>query len=140
MSFADLRQKVIQAHCLNTARFAEAVQIGAPDDSETLLNVRAKIEHEQAGPQRGSGAASTNEQRRGTFDERERIKVTVSRDASWQFAYPQRPQPATVLYRAAAIDADRRPFTFRGEVVYEGDQHAVYFFERPRRFGQGRGS
>ena len=38
-----------------------------------------------------------------------------------------------------SIDADRRPFTYRGEILFEGDQHAVYVFERARRAVQGKG-
>lgn len=140
MSFAQLRQTVLQAHCLGTDRFAEDVEMDGEDGN--AKTVRAKIEHEQAGPRsssRGVRAAGRMEQR-GTFDERERIRVTVSRDPTFAKAYPSRPQPATALYRAEAIDVDRRPFTFLGEVVFEGDQHACYIFERPRRTAQGRES
>lgn len=141
MTFADLRQRCLQAHTLNPAYFGEEVEISDPEDPELLVTVRVKIEHEQVSsiPANRRTSDSGNEQRRGTFDERERIRVTVSRDANWPYAYPQRPQPAARLLRAEARDSDRRPFVFRGEVVYEGDQHAVYSFERPRRIGQGRG-
>jgi hypothetical protein len=138
VSFADLRQTVLQAHCLNTAYFAEMVQIGAPDDSDTLLNVRAKCEDVPQWMNRNTDGQ--NEARRGTFDQREWLRVTVSRDPNQANSYPSRPQPATPLYRAAARDGDRRPFTFRNNIVFEGDQHAVYIFERPRRVGQGKGA
>lgn len=136
MSFAQLRQTVLRAHALSTDRFAEDVElIDAGADART---VRVKITHEQAGPRRGSRQAASDNQR-GTFDERERIEVYCSRDASWEYAIATRPQPACELRRAEAIDADTRPFTFLGAVIHEGDQDAVYVFERPRRVIQGRG-
>jgi len=139
MSFAALRQRVVQAHLVNLARFGETVQIGAPDDAGNLLEVRVKIEHDTLLNRKGNTmAGSGNESRQSTLDERERIQVTVSRDPAWPYAYPRRPAPATALYRSEARDVDRRPFTFRGEIVYEGDQHAVYVFERPRRVVQGK--
>jgi hypothetical protein len=136
VSFATLRQTVLRAHALSTDRFAEDVElIDAGADART---VRVKITHEQSGPRKGSRQAASDQQR-GTFDERERIEVLCSRDASWEAAIATRPQPACELRRAEAVDADTRPFTFVGEVIYEGDQHAVYLFERPRRVIQGRG-
>ena len=139
MSFAELRQTVLQGYALSTDYFAEDVEMGAPDDSGELLSVRVKIDTLYE-TRRGLGSNPANEARRGTLDERQRIKVTLSRDASWSRAYPGRPQLGTPLYRAEARDADRRPYTFRGEVAYEGDQHAVYVFERPRRVTQGAGN
>lgn len=137
MSFADLRQTVLQAHSLGTDRFAELVDLTIGGETRT---VRVKITHEQAGPRKGMRtAAATSAGDRGTFDERERIEVFVSRSATWEYAVSTRPQPADRLVRNEAIDADQRPYTFGGEVIYEGDQHAVYVFERPRRVVQGRG-
>jgi hypothetical protein len=137
MSFAELRQTVLQAHTLSLDYFGEQVEIDAQDGSEGLVTATVKIEHEEWRPARRTGA---DDQRQGTFDERERIRVTVSRDPTFEGAYQSRPLPACRLYRAAAIDADRRPFTYRGEVAYEGAQHAVYLFERPRRAAQGKGA
>jgi hypothetical protein len=140
MTFAALRQTVLQAHCLASDRFAETVQIGAAENPEQLQDVTAKVEHEQLGPRSGRRTNGPgNELLGGTLDERERIRVTVSRDPLFAGSYVSRPPPATPLYRAAAVDADRRPFTFRGEVLFEGDQHAVYIFERARRSVQGKG-
>jgi hypothetical protein len=137
MSFADLRQTVIQGHALNPAYFGELVQIAAPDDSGTLLDVAAKVE--AVPPWMRRGTDGDNEGRRGTVDQRDWLRVTVSRNSQFANNYQHRPQPATELYRSEARDPDRRPFTFRGMIVYEGDQHAVYIFERPRRVAQGRG-
>lgn len=137
MSFAALRQTVLKAHALSTDRFAETVEL---TDGGATRQVRAKITHEQSGPRMGMRAAAASDLRRGgTFDERERIEVTVSRDADWEYSLPQRPAPAAQLLRSSTLDADRRPFVFAGEVIFEGDQHAVYVFERPRRVVQGRG-
>jgi hypothetical protein len=135
MTFAALRQTVLRAHALSTDRFAETVELTTAAET---LQVRAKITHRQLGPRGGARSAMPGEDRRGTYDEREQIEVLVSRDASWEFALPTRPQPTDGLRRAVAIDPDQRPFTFRGEVIHEGDQHAVYVFERPRRIGQGK--
>lgn len=142
MSFAALRQTVLRAHCLGSDRFAEDVQMTAADAAggDDLVSVRAKIQHESYGPSRRFGTGVRNEQRLGTSDERERIEVTVSRDATYARSYVSRPPLACCLYRAEARDPDRRPFTFRGEVLFEGDQHAVYVFERTRRGVQGKGS
>lgn len=137
MTFAELRQTVLQQHTLSTDFFGEEVQIDAQDGSGTLVSATVLVEHEEWRPARRTGA---DDQRQGTFDERERIRVTVSRDANFAGAYQSRPLPACRLFRAESIDADRRPFTYRGEVAYEGDQHAVYLFERPRRAAQGKGS
>lgn len=140
MSFAALRQTVLQAHCLSSDRFGETVQIGAPANPDELQDAVAKIEHEQLGPRSGRRTNGPgNELLGGTLDARERIRVTLSRDAMFAGGYTSRPAPACPLYRAAAVDADRRPFTFRGEVLFEGDQHAVYVFERASRSVQGKG-
>jgi hypothetical protein len=137
MTFATLRQKVLQSHVLNASRFGEEVELGAPDGSGELLSVRALIEHDVY---RAARRLGSSDQMQGTFDERERIRVTLSRDVTWGLAYPSRPPTACPLHRSEEVDADRRPFTFRGDVVHEGDQHAVYIFERPRRAVQGKGT
>jgi hypothetical protein len=137
MSFAALRQTVLQAHALSSERFGELVQIGSPGDDATLIDVAAKCEVVPPWMRRSGG--NDNDRRQGTLDEREWLKVTVSRDPAFANAYPTRPQPTASLYRDATKDADRRPYTFRGEVVFEGDQHAVYIFERVRKVAQGRG-
>jgi len=135
MTFAALRQTVLRAHALSTDRFAEPVDFTTAAETR---EVRAKITHRALGPRGGTRSAMPGQDSRGTYDEREQIEVMVSRDASWEFALPTRPQPTDGLRRAIAIDPDQRPFTFRGEVIHEGDQHAVYVFERPRRIGQGK--
>lgn len=135
MTFAALRQTVLRAHALSTERFAETVELTTATETR---EVRAKVTHRQLGPRGATRSAMPGEDRRGTYDEREQIEVMVSRDASWAFSLPTRPQPTEELRRGVTIDADQRPFTFRGEVLFEGDQHAVYVFERPRRIGQGK--
>lgn len=135
MSFAAQRQTALQGGPLSTRFFGETVEF-TPLGGEAQ-DVLAKITHEQAGPQSGS-RSSTPPARPGTVDELERILVTVSRNAAQTGSLPTRPSPGDNLVRAEAVDADRRPFAFAGEVQFEGDQHAVYVFQRPRRFVQGR--
>jgi hypothetical protein len=136
MSFADLRQTVLAAHTLSTDYFGELVTIDAPDDSGTQLTAAVKIEAVPPWTPRMSGG--NNDRRHGTLGEREWLRVTLNRNPLAANCYPGRPQLAAALYRAKARDADRRPFTFRGEIVFEGDQHAVYIFERPRIGSQGK--
>lgn len=135
MSFAELRQTVLQHHMLSTAYFAEDLEYTT---ATATLAVRGKVIHRQQGPRGGTRSPMPGEDRRGTYDEREQIEVDVSRDPAWEYSMPRRPQATEELRRAEAIDPDRRPFTFRGEVMFEGDQHAVYVFERPRRIAQGK--
>jgi hypothetical protein len=137
MTFADLRQTVVKNFALSADFFGETVQIDSPDDSDTPLEVNVKLE--AVPPWMRRATDGLNEQRRGTIDEREWLRVMFSRNADDVNAYPTRPAIACKLVRDSARDPDPRPYTFRGEVVYEGDQHAVYIFERPRRFSQGRG-
>lgn len=134
MSFAELRQSVLQAHSLSTDRFAEDVTLVDPADAESTA--RAKITQAQLGELTGTRQIPT--QLEQTYDEMEVIKVLVSRDSSWEFGVPTRPQPGSGLRRDASRDADQRLFSFTGEVEFEGDQHAVYFYQRPRRVVQGR--
>lgn len=138
MSFAELRQTVLEHHALSTEYFAEEGQVGAPDDSRDLMTVVFKVDTFYE-TRRGLGANPANESRRGTMHERERIKVTWSRNPATAKSYPGRPQIGTVLYRPEPKDKNRNPFTFRGEVAYEDDQEATYVFERPRVVSQGAG-
>jgi hypothetical protein len=134
MSFAALRQKCLQAHALGNDRYAEDLTLTSTDGEERV--VRAKVTHSQIGsPGTGKTAGAMLE---STFEELERIEVLVSRDVSYAKSLPTRPQPGTGLNRDESLDDDGRPFSFAGEVVYEGDQHAVYIFQRPRRIVQGR--
>jgi hypothetical protein len=138
MSFADLRQTVLASHVLSTDWFGELVEVDAPDDSAAKLSVAAKIESVPPYIRRGD-ADGRNEGRRGTIDEREWIQVTFNRNALAANSYPGRPQIACALKRGDDRDPDPRPYTFRGQIVFEGDQRSTYIFERPRRAAQGRG-
>lgn len=127
MTFAELRQTVLQAHALGEDRFAEDVTVGS-------RTVRAKIAHEsllQSGKPR---PANTGTQ---TVSEFERILVTVSRDSSYEKSLPTRPQPGEQLLRGSDRDATQVPYIYAGDIEFEGDQHATYFFQRPRRTVQG---
>ncbi len=134
MTFASLRQAVLQAHALSGDLFAEDVELTSGGGVRT---VRAKVTHQQTGP-RPSARGAAGEVAAGGFDERERIEVLVSRDPTFARSLPTRPQPGDKLQRSETRDSDRRAFAFAGDVVFEGDQHAVYVFERPRRVAQGK--
>lgn len=140
MTFAAIRQAALQAGALSSDLFAETVTITSPVEGEDPISVRAKIEHEDMTRRRRGGTGSGNESIQNTLDERERICVVLSRDVLFSGSYPSRPPPAASLCRAEARDPDRRPFVFRGEILFEGDQHARYIFERPRRVSQGKGN
>lgn len=145
MSFAALRQAVLQGGALSSDLFAEDVTIQEPGDEAEEVTVRVKLEHDDMIRRRRGGTASGNESIAMTVDTRDRVVVTLSRDASWEFAYPQRPAVGAKLVRAESRDprdgeGNPRPYAYRGEVVFEGDQHAVYVFERPRRITQGKGN
>jgi hypothetical protein len=132
MTFAELRQAVLQGGALNPDFFAEEATIQVPGIAQGLT-VRCKITHTQATTARGPQIDND-----GSLDEYERIAVLVSRDPSQPLSLPQKPAVGTHLFRSVSRDTDRRPFAFSGEVQFEGDQHAVYVFARPRRVAQGR--
>lgn len=127
MTFAEHRHRVYQATVLSLDFFAEAVEIGG-------RAVRAKIAYES---QLARGKAGKGNEQQRTVDENDRILVSVSRDASWEFGLPTRPRQGTALRRAVERDPDVRPFQFQGEVEFEGDVSACYIFQRPRRNAQG---
>lgn len=153
MSFAELRQTCLQGGALSSDQFAENVTITEPTEGAEPATPRVKIEHDDMIRRRRGGTASGNESMQMTFDTRERIRVTVSRNPNWMsddvvpvlLSYPTRPLVGATLLRSEARDpageSDKpRAFAFRGEIVFEADQHAVYMFERPRRFAQGKGN
>lgn len=131
MTFAALRQTVLQAGALSTSFFAEVVEFTAATGE--ISEITVKITHEQLNPKPARSRDGNN------VDELERILVLVSRDSEYAGgAMITKPNPGEQLRRSEARDADRRPFAFAGEVSFEGDQHAVYVFQRPRRYVQGR--
>ena len=127
VTFAELRQTVLTSHSLGEDRFAEDVEIGS-------RTVRAKVTHES--PLQSGKPKPTNSGTQ-TVAEFERVMVLVCRVATAEKSLPQRPQPGETLFRAADRDPDTRPFQFAGDVEFEGDVHAVYYFQRPRRVVQG---
>lgn len=135
-----MRQTVLQNGTL--AFYGELVDFARRGGSTS--SPRVKITHRQSGPQSDS-RRQAGPQRQNTIDELEQIEVTVSRDPTYVddagtcLAMTEKPDPGDTLCRAVARDSDRRPFMFSGEIVFEGDQHAVYVFQRPRRFAQGGG-
>lgn len=135
MTFATMRQTVLQKGAL--AFFGELVDFTRRSGQTSSLT--AKISHRQSGAQ-ADGRRQAGPQRNNTIDELEQIEVLVSRDTTYSGgAMTDKPDPGDTLCRSIARDADRRPFMFSGEIVFEGDQHAVYVFQRPRRFAQGGG-
>lgn len=135
MTFADVRKAVLNACALSTDFWAETVEIVDGDSSRTCT---VKVEHEQLGKriQTAGGNQVPSDQ---TLDELERIRVTFSRDPNFAGGgMPRKPNVGSGLLRSSDRDSDRRPFAFAGEVDFEGDQHAVYIYQRTRRVSQGR--
>lgn len=118
---------MLVANALGEDRFAEDVEIGS-------RTVRAKITHESLLQTGKPTPRNTGTQ---TVSEHERIMVLVSRVATYEKSLPERPQPGDSLVRAVDRDPDRRPFQFAGDIEFEGDVHAVYYFQRKRRVSQG---
>jgi hypothetical protein len=143
MTFAQLRQTAMQLGALNSELFAEDVQVQV---SGTFKPVRALCSIIGVNDSQGRLVGATGVfPQAGTFDDTERLRVFVSRDPSFTpagYAAPgsltRTPQVGDQLMRAAAKDANRRPFVYRGEKQWESDQAAVYIFERPTREIQGR--
>lgn len=134
MTFASLRQTILQKNTLSTAFFGEVATLTRL--SGVSGEVQVKVAHRQQGPRGGRRQAGP--MRTSTVDELEEIEVLFTRDASFAGGgLARKPDPGDQFLRAAARDADRRPFVFAGEVVFEGDQHAVYVFQRPRRMVGG---
>jgi hypothetical protein len=142
MTFAQLRQKALQAGVLNSALFAEDVQIQV---NGTFKQIRAKVEVVGLNDSLGRLVGATGIlPKGGTFDDKTRLRVTVSRDPNFTpagYSAPgsltRTPQEGDQLIRAAAVDPNRRVLVFRGETEQESDQMAVYIFERPTRVIQG---
>lgn len=133
MSFATLRQTVLQKGVL--AFYGESASFARRGGMS--VNVTVKIAHRQSGPQ-SDGRRQAGPVRSNTVDELEVIEVTFSRDSTYTGgALTDKPDPGDTLQRLATRDSDRRPFVFAGEVMFEGDQHAVYVFQRPRRMVAG---
>lgn len=132
MTFATLRQTILRKGALNTAFFAELGSLtrratGAAED------YTVKVTHRQAGSQ-GLSLRQAGPMKQNTVDEMEQIEVLFTRDPSFEGGgLIRKPDPGDQFIRTTARDSDRRPFIFGGEVVFEGDQHAVYVFQRPRR-------
>ena len=129
MTFAELRQHVLATSALSTDRFAEDVSYKPRGGSATTITV--KIESETKPRRDGGNARPVG---RESVDATERIRVMVSRDATFAGgAVVDTPDIGSQLTRAAARDDDVRPWTFAGEVVAQEALHAVYVFERARR-------
>lgn len=135
MSFADTRRQVLHNYTLSTDYFGEDAQLIRRN--KQVVPVRVKVTHRQA----GNILSNTAGVRPGSSqDEKERIEVVFSRDTTWEFGgIDRKPDTGEEFMRSDSRDKDRRPFQFAGEVVFEGDVHAVYVFERQRGMVKGGG-
>jgi|GEM_PF-3795476 len=134
MTFAELRQSIYQATVLSTDFFAEDCEYRLATN-QPPKTIRAMISHSQDTSAR-AGTLSVGMKSDGTVDEFERIEVCVSRDPNYEGSLPERPRAGSLLHRSPERDSDRRPFAFAA-VKYEGDQHAIYIFQRATRVAQG---
>lgn len=133
MSFLTFRRNSLHNNTLSLKFFGEDAVLTRRSNQN--LPLRCKVTHRQAGNVVGRQAGQAHP---NTVDELEQIEVLFSRDASWEFGgLATKPDPGEQLLRSPERDADRRPFLFAGEVMFEGDIHAVYVFQRPKRFVQG---
>lgn len=136
MTFATLRQTVLQQGALNPAFFAETASLTTRASGKSQ-DLTVKVTHRQTGPQ-GVGLRQAGPIQKTTVDEMEQVEVLFSRDPTFAGGgLARKPDPGDEIRRAPEADADKRPFMFAGEVVFEGDQHAVYVFQRPRRYVGG---
>lgn len=127
MSFSALRKHVLHNNTLSTDWFGELVQF--VDRAGRQRDLTVKIESES--PPKTPAIKTLAE---SEVDANERIRVMVSRDESFAggglFTLPQ---VGDRILRSEDVDADRRYFTFAGEVIAFTPQAGTYVFERPRQ-------
>ena len=129
MTFAALRQHAIATSALSLDWFAEAVTYKPRGGNATTITVKIETETK---PRRNGD--HLRPQGREQVDAAERIRVMVSRDATFAGgAVVDTPAIGSTIVRASSRDADVRPWTFAGEVIAHEAYHAVYVFERSRR-------
>lgn len=137
MSFYEQRQSAIQNGALALGYFAEDAFYSSRSGTEKTA--RVKITHRQFGSANtsklGGNAAPL---KNNTLDEMEQVEIMFSLDPTFDYSIPRKPDPGDKIIRTPARDPDQRPFLFTGEVVYQGDLHGAYVFQRPRRFIQGK--
>lgn len=126
MTFAALRQTVIQATLFGLDWFAENVTLRTAPGTESTA--RVKIEQETRPPQRGDKPSAMRDN-----DGAERIRVVVCRDATFDGAVTDRPAVGSALIRSADKDPDVRPYLFTGECLAFCDTHATYVYHRARK-------
>lgn len=134
-AFYEQRQAALQAGPLNTELWGELVEMDADGSRKSI---RVKIAHAAVNDAQGRLVGATGVfPKGGTQDESERIRVTVSRDPRNADAVVNTPFVGHTLKRSQARDADRRPYSFKGEIEHQEEHFAVYIYERPRRATQG---
>lgn len=127
MSFAELRQHVLENTLLATNYFAEEGSYVPHGGSSRRVNCHVRFRRQ----------TTTND---GTRDEQEIIEVLVGRDPTNQtIGGIDRPQSGERFYRSPSRDPDCRPYTFTGEILDEAANKWRLVFSRRRRTAQGRG-
>jgi len=127
VTFAELRKHVLHNMQLSVDWFAESVLF--VDRAGRQLDLTVKIESESPPKPNMGRTLADNE-----VDATERIRVVISRDESWEGGGKfSQPQIGDRLLRGEDVDADRRYFTFAGEVIAFTPLAGTYIFERPRQ-------
>lgn len=133
MTFAESRRETLHNYTLSPDYFGEDATLVRRN--RQTVPVRVKVTHRQTG-NTVTNMAGTRPN--SSQDEKERIEVVFSRDTTWQYGgIDRKPDTGDEFLRSDTRDKDRRPFQFAGEVVFEGDVHAVYVFERQRAMVKG---
>lgn len=135
-AFAQQRQAALLAGPLNKDYWAEDVQMQVEGAWQTVT-VKISLGSVNDAQGRLVGATGIFSQG-GTTDQSERIDVCLSRDPTNATAVPNTPMIGSQLIRSETRDADRRPYSYKGECKQQEEFHAVYVFERPRRAAQGK--
>lgn len=137
MSFADIRRHTLHNHTLNPDHFGEDATFTS-QRPRADVPVRVKVTMRQTG--NTTSATNAGNRPSNNQDEKEKIEVVFSRDGSWEFGgLTRKPEYGDKFQRSEARDPDRRAYQFAGEIVFEGDVHAVYVFERERSYVKGTG-
>lgn len=133
MTFAALRQHVLETTALSTDWFGEDAACLVPGDAVITLTV--KVEWLDKAKRPGS-----QPQARQQVDTAEKIRVMISHDPDCSGGYlRETPLVGTRLTRSESVDADVRPWVYAGEAIARTPLFGVYVFERARRNLDARG-
>ena len=132
MTFAELRRTVLRAGPLSKDWFAEDVTYVPRSGVARTVTVKIELESKPSRDERRPAATSQR-------DESQRIRVVISRETNWSGGgVSATPQIGDTITRAAAKDADTRPWVYAGETIAESELSATYVFERARRHWDAR--